>query len=210
MKNNISAIILAGGKSRRFGRDKITLKIENTLILELLLAKVNNIFPEIIIVLNKNNFKKFPASLQKKFSHVITLKDEQDIQTPLVGIYTGLLHSSSYYNFVLACDMPKIEVNLIEAMIKKIDNNSDIIIPHYTKDNQEFFEPLFAIYSKNCLEVIEQEITSGNYQIKKIFNRLKVKYINEKYLKKFDKKFLSFINVNTSCDYLRYVKNECL
>lgn len=207
MKNNLSAIILAGGKSTRFDRDKITLKIENKLILELLLSKIHNIFPEIIIVLNWNNFKKFPATLQKKFSQIITVKDEQGIQTPLMGIYTGLLHSSSYYNFVFACDMPQIEVNLIEAMIKKIDNNSDIIIPHYTKDNQEFFEPLFAIYAKNCLKVIEQEIRSGNYQIKKIFNRLKVKYIDEKYLRKFDKKFLSFININTSLDYLRYVKN---
>lgn len=208
VKNNLSAIILAGGKSTRFDRDKITLKIENKLILELLLSKIHNIFPEIIIVLNWNNFKKFPATIQKKFIQIITVKDEQSIQTPLMGIYTGLLHSSSLYNFVFACDMPQIEVNLIEAMIKKIDNNSDIIIPHYTKDNQEFFEPLFAIYAKNCLKVIEQEIRSGNYQIKKIFNRLKVKYIDEKYLRKFDKKFLSFININTSLDYLRYVNNR--
>lgn len=200
MKHNINAIILGGGRGKRIGKDKIKLKIKDRFLIEIIIDKIYNIFDEIIVVLNKNNFNAFPRYVLKKFSNVKIIKDECNISASLIGIYSGLKFSSSNYNFVFACDMPYVNVNLVNAIIKKIDL-SDVIVPKYTKNGNEFLEPLFAIYSKMCENAMKEQIEKGKYQIKEIFSKLNVKYINENYLKKFDPSLISFSNINTKEDY---------
>jgi molybdopterin-guanine dinucleotide biosynthesis protein A len=95
--------------------------------------------------------------------------------------------------------MPFIEVKLLQYMIENI-NTYDIVIPCYGKG---LIEPLCAIYSKSCLEVIERNIKAGVLSVREIFPHLKVKFIKEEEIKKFDAGLYSFFNINFKRDFTK-------
>ena len=126
------------------------------------------------------------------------LKIVQDIYRelgPLGGIYTGLTASVSTYNLVVACDMPFLSIDLIRYMIE-LKDDFDVIAPR----KGEFCEPLHAIYSRKCLRVIEELIAKGELQVNKLYARLKVRYIEDAEIERFDPKHLSFFNINTEAE----------
>lgn len=84
-------------------------------------------------------------------------------------------------------------------MRDKIGSN-DIIIPRYAKN---YIEPLCAIYSKDCLSVMERNIETGILSIRRIFPYLKVRYIEEEEIKRVDPELISFFNINYKEDFVR-------
>ncbi len=116
-----------------------------------------------------------------------------------MGLYSGLKASASRYNLVVGCDMPFLKVELLQYMGDKIDSN-DIIIPRYAKS---YVEPLCAIYSKACLEVMKKNIETGILSIRKIFPYLQVKHIEEEEIKIVDPELNSFFNINYKEDFIR-------
>ncbi len=194
-KNSLTfkAIILAGGKSTRVGikKDKGQIKLAGRPLIDWVISKLTSLDnlteEDIIIVGPKKRYTHFKRVIQDIFPQ----------KGPLGGIFSGLKASNSQYNLVVACDMPFLEVKLLQYMREEIDSN-DIIIPRY---NRGYIEPLCAIYSKKCLEVMEKNIQSGILSVRKIFPHLKIKYIEEEEVKKFDPKFYSFFNVNFKYDF---------
>ena len=115
---------------------------------------------------------------------------------PLGGIYTGLLHSKDMYNFVVACDMPFINPELIKYMLGKI-SNYDVVIPEYNNRLQ----PLCAIYSKSCIRPIEIELSKKNLKVINFLKYVKVKKITEKVVTRLNPEKRCFANINTPRDY---------
>jgi len=200
---SLTAIILAGGKSSRVGlnKSKDQMKLAGRPLIDWVISKLtsldNLIEENIIIVGPKEKYPNFKQVVQDIFPQ----------KGPLGGIFSGLKASNSQYNLVVACDMPFLEVKLLQYMREEIDSN-DIIIPRY---NRGYIEPLCAIYSKKCLEVMEKNIQSGILSIQKIFPHLKIKFIEEEEVKKFDPKFYSFFNVNFRHDFRKaeeLIKNK--
>lgn len=192
-KRQVSCIILAGGKNSRIGQEKAFLRIGERTIIEEQIYTLGKIFNEIIIVVNdRNNFRDTDAK-------VVT--DVIPNSGPLGGLYSGLAVSSNIHSFVIGCDMPFINLELIRYMIEENDE-SDIIIPLSTKGK----ETLFAIYSLNCLETIRQQIELRNLRLLNILNFHKVKYISHEEIEKFDSKEFSFFNVNSLKDYEKALK----
>jgi molybdopterin-guanine dinucleotide biosynthesis protein A len=200
---SLTAIILAGGKSSRVGlnKSKDQMKLAGRPLIDWVISKLtsldNLIEENIIIVGTKEKYPNFKQVVQDIFPQ----------KGPLGGIFSGLKASNSQYNLVVACDMPFLEVKLLQYMREEIDSN-DIIIPRY---NRGYIEPLCAIYSKKCLEVMEKNIQSGILSIRKIFPHLKIKFIEEEEVKKFDPKFYSFFNVNFRHDFRKaeeLIKNK--
>ncbi len=188
---DISCIILAGGKSIRFGHDKVLERIGNTSLLEQVITRVNPICKDIIIVTAKER------NLAQLANHP-KIKIANDIfpgQGSLGGIYTGLVKSESFYNLVVAADMPFLNESLLRYMIKVADGY-DFVLPHVNK----WYEPLHAIYSKNCISPIETILKQGKKVIVELFNYVKVKFIEADEIDKFDPKHLSFFNINTKED----------
>ena len=189
----LTAIILAGGKSSRVGlnKSKDQIKFAGRLLIDWVIFKLTSLDnlteEDIIIVGPKEKYPQFKQVVQDIFPQ----------KGPLGGIFSGLKASNSQYNLVVACDMPFLEVKLLQYMREEIDSN-DIIIPRY---NRGYIEPLCAIYSKKCLEVMEKNIQSGILSVRKIFPHLKIKFIEEEEVKKFDPKFFSFFNVNFKYDF---------
>ena len=187
----ISCIILAGGKSVRFGHDKILEKIGKTSLLEKVISLVEPVSKEIIIVKTKE--KSFPRMAN---SHKIKIvNDIFPGQGSLGGIYTGLVKSDSFYNLVVAADMPFLNKSLLSYMINAT-HDYDFILPRINK----LYEPLHAIYSKNCIDPIKSIMEQGNKIIIELFNYVKVKFIEAEEIDRFDPKHLSFFNINTKED----------
>ena len=188
---NITGIILAGGKSTRIGVNKALLKIGRKTIIDNIISRISPLFSKIILITNypdefcflkKNSISLFPDVISGANS--------------MGGIYSGLSHSKTRYNFLFACDMPFVNPELVSYMIKGIQGN-DIVIP----EGKTGYEPLHAIYSKNCLKSFKKLIQKGDLKITNIFKFVKVKVITQKEVSRFDPEGIAFFNVNTMADY---------
>lgn len=186
----ITGVILAGGKSTRMGREKSLLEINGIKFIDRIISVYRRIFPEIIIVTNTP--EKYKDTGIKLYKDIIPGKGS------LGGLYTGILEAENEYSFVIACDMPFPDERLIRHITSLKGN--DAAIPVINKR----YYPLFALYSKSCKEVIENQLRCGNLRISDIFQKLKVKEIKEEEVKAFDKNMLSLVNINTPEEYEDY------
>jgi len=123
----ISSVILAGGKSKRFGKNKAFLKIGGRILIDQIVEKMGRLSNEIIIVTNiLKNFYYLP----KKFDYlnVKLIKDIIPYKGSLGGIYSGLLFAKNNSIFVVACDMPFLNIPLLKYIISFLQDY-DIVIP---------------------------------------------------------------------------------
>jgi molybdopterin-guanine dinucleotide biosynthesis protein A len=185
---NISCIVLAGGKSTRLGHDKILERIGNTSLLEQVISRLEPLTKEIIIVTAKE--RTFTELANRP--NVKIVSDIFPGQGSLGGIYTGLVKSDSFYNLIIAADMPFVNVALLKYMIG-ICEGYDFVLPRV----DGLFEPLHAIYSRNCIRPIEEILKQGKKVIIELFNYVKVRFVETEEIDKFDPQRLSFFNINT-------------
>ncbi len=183
----MTAIILAGGKSSRMGFDKAFIKIEGVPLIKRQISLLKRIFKKIIIVTN------YPRKYRFKDIQVVT--DIIKNRGPLSGIHAGLKASGSFHNFVIACDMPFLNKRLIRYMIRH-KNNYDLLVPKIGGR----YHPLFGVYSKNCIPVIEDLLRQDKRKVSGIFPKVKSGFISERQIQKFDKDLFSLANINTKQD----------
>ncbi len=184
----ITGIILAGGSGRRIGCDKAFLKLGPKTVIEELISRLEKKFPRLIIVANET--EKY-----RKFHHEV-ISDILPDRGSLGGIYSGLVKSHTFYNFVFAGDAPFVNFALIDYMVNKVED-ADIILPKW----KGRFEPLCAIYSKNCINPIKEQLDKNDLKITNFFSQLSVKVIEQEEMEKFDLREISFLNINTKEDY---------
>lgn len=181
----INAILLAGGKnSRMAGADKAFLEIEGKPIIERLINRFKSLVNEIIVVTNSpERYSGFDCLL---------VKDALPGLGPLMGIYSGLTASSELYNFICACDMPFVNQGLVKYMIGE-KNTYDVV----AADVEGKLHPLFGIYSKNCIPVIEELLKQNILNVRSLFSKVRSRFIKKEELEKFDPELLSLVNINT-------------
>lgn len=194
MIKDTTGVILAGGKSSRMGSDKALLRIGKKTIIEEEISMLRDILGEIIVVVAGDTGRY--NALQ-----VRVVKDIIPSKGPLGGIYTGLVSSGSFYNFVLACDMPFVKPGLVRRLLA-CAGNYDAVIPQY----RGRLQPLCAVYSKGCIEAIRKEIAGDNLKITGFFRNVRTRIISEKEIASVDPQGLSFANVNTAEDYRRLMQ----
>lgn len=188
---DICYVILAGGKSLRFGHDKITEKVGNKTLLEKVISRIDPLSKDIVIVTaEERSFTEFANNPKIK-----TVADIFPGRGSLGGIYTGLVKSKSFYNLVIAADMPFLNRNLL-AYMTEVADGFDFVIPRIGS----FVEPLHSIYSKNCVSPIETLIKNDRRVIIELFDFVKVRYIEVEEIDRFDPEHLSFFNINTTED----------
>ena len=192
----ITSIILAGGRSSRLGREKLAEVIAGKSLTERAVSSLISLSQEILIVISQ---KQARSSLSLyTYPEAKTVVDLYPGKGSLIGIYTGLVHSTNFLNLVVACDMPFLNVNLLRYMID-ISPGFDVIIPRI--DDQ--MEPLHAVYSKNCIGPMESLIRQDNLKATAFFDSVKVRYVGKEELDRFDPERLSFFNINTEADLKR-------
>ncbi len=160
-------------------------------LIERVLSRLSSFNSDIILVVNAgqshNQFTRFPK-----------LRFAVDIfpgRGPLGGIYTGLSASTTVKNLIVACDMPFLNVALLNYMIN-IADAYDIVVPRLKIGT----ENLHAVYSKKCLPAIGELINKNELRIFKLHSELNVRYVDEEEINRFDPNRLSFLNINTEAD----------
>jgi molybdopterin-guanine dinucleotide biosynthesis protein A len=130
-------------------------------------------------------------------------KDALNIRGPLTGIYSGLLRSTDEYNFIAACDMPFLNPGLISYM-GEIAAGHDAVVPNF----DGFLEPLHAIYRRGLLPVMEAQIRKQDRRIRGLFDHIKVRYVTDEEIVRFDPRKRSFRNINTPGEYKEAVCSD--
>jgi molybdopterin-guanine dinucleotide biosynthesis protein A len=189
-----TSIVLTGGRSQRFGRDKTSELLGDETLLKRVISKVSLISRQVILsVASSQSTPNFPSSL--KVQEVVDIYPDKG---PLGGIYSGLLKSGSFYNLVVACDMPFLNVSLLKYMLQ-LTSGYDVVIPRV----EGRAEPLHAIYSKKCLNPSKELLDRNVLRITAFFDKMRVRWIEEDEINKFDPEHLSFLNINTQTDFER-------
>lgn len=190
----VSCIILAGGKSLRLGYDKVFETVGEQNLLQQVISCTETLGSEMIIV--TANEQTIPEI--RDYSKLNVVTDVYPGKGPLGGIYTGLVASTSFYNLIVASDMPFLNHSLLRYMIR-LSADFDLVVPRVGS----LVEPLHAVYSKNCLTQIEPMIKQDRLSVNQLFRLVKTRCIEVKEIEKFDPYHLSFFNINTETDLAR-------
>ena len=188
MINNITGIILAGGESSRMGQDKAFILLSGKPMIEVLIDKMSEVFSDLMIVTNKPH-------LYEKYG-IKTYEDIVKNMGPMGGIYTGLLTARKGYSFFFACDMPFLNSSLIRFMSENIKGYNAVVPQHNGR-----LEPLYAVYSRNCITAIENQLHKNNLKITDFLSLVKVRVITEQEIAMFDAERKCFTNINTPKDH---------
>jgi len=191
---DISCIVLAGGKGLRLGRDKALEIVGDKSLLQRVVSNLSLFNRDIIIVTAVGQ----SLSQLVNYSKSRIVPDAYPGKGALGGICTGLTASDSFYNLVVACDMPFLNHDLLHYMIQ-LSPSFDVVVPRLG----DMVEPLHAVYSKNCLASAESLLKQGNLSITKLFTLVRVRYVGAEEIDRFDPKHLSFFNINTEADLNR-------
>lgn len=189
MLYKITGLVLAGGKSTRMGTDKALLKLNNLTLMQHSLGKLKRLFKEIMVSINT----------QGKYSHD-NIKEVSDVYPncgPLGGIHAGLKEAEYEWMFVTACDMPFWEAPLVDELVKQ-RNGYNAVVPVLNNKT----EPLFALYNKTCLPLIENNLKKNKYKVTDMFPNLNVNYFDTEHL--LNNGIITnstFMNINTLPEY---------
>ena len=179
----VSGVVLAGGISSRYGKNKALVEFHGIPLIERVIGVMRPIFRHIIIITNTPD----------EYSY-LELPMYQDIIKglgPLGGIFTGLQVIPDNAGFFVACDMPFLNQGLIRHMAE-IKSDFDLVVPRISG----YMEALHSLYDKRCQSKIESLIDSKIYQVFRFFNEVSVRYVEENEVRMFDPDLRSFLNIN--------------
>jgi len=190
--NNILAVVLAGGKSKRFGEDKNQIKLGDKTLLEHVLSKINNKFEEILIVSSHN--------LEiKKSENITIIPDCFDDFGPLAGVLSSMKwikENQKQYKWVATfpSDTPFFEISIIEEYKKRININDSSL--YFIKSNNKRHN-IFGLWSIDLLDVLEDDLKNNNFRkVEDWADKIGVKTIDID-VNEFD----PFFNINTKEDF---------
>lgn len=187
-----SYVIQAGGMSTRMGTDKGLVTLRGRTLVAWILDQLAPIEAEKLLISNQ-------PDLYDHFG-VPVYKDVVPGIGALGGLLTALTYARGDLVFVLACDMPFIELSLLSTMIEMIDGY-DLVIP--TLGSSENTEPFRALYRKTCLEPIRVAITSGKRRAISFFPDVKVRFYDLPEFSPDDSASWSFFNINLPEDLVQ-------
>ena len=188
---SVTGIVLAGGQSRRLGRDKAVETIVGQPMLHRVFDRIRPVCDDISVVVSDDaraDNLPIPAD-------VLVITDKYPGKGSLGGIYSGLIASPGEYGLVVACDMPFLNISLLEEILK-LGADVDVCVPVISGRP----EPTHALYSKNCVPYIKAQLDDDDLKITRFFNKVKVHYISEDASRSIDPQLHSFFNINRQGD----------
>lgn len=181
----MTGIVLIGGRSTRFGSDKVVSPFKGKALVEHVVDLITPLFDEIILIGNRR-------------SELSTHRVVEDIYPgcgPLGGIYTALTAASFPQCFVFAADMPNLNGDFIRHMITA-GGDHDIVMPFWSQGR----EPLHAIYHRRILPVVKDLIDRKRLKIFDLLKEADVLMIEEETIRRFQSPEAIFSNINTTLE----------
>jgi molybdopterin-guanine dinucleotide biosynthesis protein A len=192
--SNLSAIVLIGGLSRRFGRDKAAEVVGGRSLLQHVVDAVSPIAHEIVVVAGRGG--GFPPVECAR-----PLKEVRDVREggALGGLYTGMLAAAYPQAVALACDMPLLSLPLLRHLRGLLTDECDVVMPRWRGRE----EPLHAFYRRTCIPAVERLLDRGGRRFVDFLPEVRVRYVPQEEIERFDPEGRSFWNVNSEEDLVR-------
>ena len=186
LRQPATAVVLAGGKSTRMGKDKITLDIHGTPLIDLVIEQLKPMFEDIIVSTSDKNLQMNGGA------RMVT--DRFDDAGPIGGIASSIPEAEFHRIFVTACDIPVINHLLVARMLRLIREH-DVVVP---RSPEGYLEPLHAVYTKDTYPILETLIHSGGRRIRKLYDQVDTCYLDLKTEG-------GIANLNTAEDYQEFL-----
>ena len=184
-----TAIIMAGGESSRMKTDKSNLPINGQPMIVHVLDQLRPHFDHILISAKDVHAYAFPG--------VEVIADKVPGQGPLMGIVSAIKASVHDLNFVQACDIPNTDIALVKRMLQCAPGY-DAVTPR-NPDGQ--CEPLFAVYHKSVLKVMEDMLKRGQRSVHKVFDLCNACYVDLETNEEIP-------NLNTMPEYKNFIREK--
>jgi molybdopterin-guanine dinucleotide biosynthesis protein A len=183
-----SALVLAGGRSARMGRDKALLPLGDATLIEHLVATLTPRFTDIVVVAS-------PTQVLPPLAASV-VRDAIAYEGPAAGLAAGLRAMQHEVAFVTSCDGLGVHLPLVEFLLSEVTGH-DAVLPVWDGRPQ----PLRAVYRRTALGPLEQQLALGGRRLLDLFDAIKVRHVGEEEIRRFDAGGRSFVNLNTPADY---------
>jgi len=189
--NNILAVVLAGGKSKRFGQDKNCVKLGSRTLLEHVLLKIVDKFKEILIV-SSNSLEI------EEIKKITVIPDCFDDLGPLAGVLSSMKwikKNNKPYKWIATfpSDTPFFDISIIDKYKTRIEQSESSL--YFVKSNEKRHN-IFGLWSIDLMEKLEEDLIINNYRkVEEWANKVGVSTIDIK-IKNYD----PFFNINTKED----------
>ncbi|WP_158555911.1 molybdenum cofactor guanylyltransferase [Peribacillus glennii] len=196
---DVTALLLAGGKSSRMGTNKAMLPMFQKASIENIATELNKIAGHVLLISNSPD--------EYSFLGLPMVPDQYHGMGPLGGLHAGLTASKTDTVFVSACDMPFIKAAVMEEMLGNLENY-DALVPEI--DGQ--LHPLFAIYRKTCLPILTSCLEARELKMVHFLEKLNAKIMKHTEFQLYTKnhKLFSYLfyNMNNPQEYEEAKKIE--
>jgi len=184
---DVSAFILAGGKSTRMGTDKAFVTLNGRTLLARLLEVVRSVTTDVRIVGDAAKFAAFAPVVEDVFPAC----------GPLGGIHAALRASTSELNLILAVDVPFVSFALLQFLMAHARNSdASVTVPRINQG----WQPLCAVYRREFADAAETALRAGRYRIDALFDQVQVQVVAEEALEAAGFSSNIFRNLNTKED----------
>jgi len=187
-REDITGIILAGGRSSRLGKDKGLCTLKGKSLVSYAVGILKPLCSNLMISANR-----FPEEYAA-FGFPVISDQVEDIG-PMGGIYSCLKKSNTQHNLLLSCDTPFVNTDVFRLLLKEVENFQVVCPAHETF----LTEPLSAYYNTNVLGDLEEAIRKKEYKMMRFFKRIRFKSVNIDQNLSFFNDHL-FLNLNTPED----------
>jgi molybdopterin-guanine dinucleotide biosynthesis protein A len=186
-----AGIILAGGNSTRFGSNKALAMLNDMPLIRHVADILSALFDETLLITNTPEIYEF-----------LDWPARPDIfakSGPLAGIHAALQEISSSRAFVVGCDMPFLDGDLIRFICSR-SGKWDAVIPRHSMG----MEPLHAVYTKPLLPLLEKMLAAGERKVGGFVEKLNVRWVEEKEILAIVPDRTPFHNINRRQDMQRH------
>lgn len=185
--DDLTAFILAGGKSTRMGADKAFLGWKGRTLLDHSVELARGLSPEVLIVGEASKFASYGAVVEDVFRE----------RGPLGGIHAALQATATDLNLILAVDLPLLEPKFLRYIVKRARTATAIVTIARAGGG---WQPLCAVYRREFAPLAERALREGNNKIDPLFTLVETEIIDEEQLAKLGFSARIFQNVNTPRD----------
>ena len=185
--NDLTAFVLAGGKSARMGSDKAALEFRGRTLLDRALEVLRVLTPEVLVVGERSRF----------YGRASVVEDVFRDRGPLGGIHAALSVSATDLNVILAVDLPFVGSAVLRYLVQKARSSSALaVVPR----SEEGWQPLCAVYRQQFVKVAERALLQGKNKIDPLFEEIEILPVREPELSEQGFSVHTFRNLNTPGD----------
>jgi len=191
MIKNCTAVILAGGESRRMGRDKAQVEFQGETLLHRAITNLSPLFEEIVLSVHQP-----VAAMDLLQSNVMQVIDAGEQRGPMMGIMAGLEYASTDWVFAIGVDMPFVVPAVLHAMAEQRCDH-DVVLAEI----EGHLQPMPAFYAKKvCLPAMQSRLEQGKRSLMRLIPSLSNRILTADDLRPFDPDLRSFTDFDTPED----------